>query len=143
MKAVDLKKRYTEDIKKWNWVKIKEGAMNNLQIRSDEDGVEGLDYLGSVLQMYPSGKIYAPWTTNQTTFDVVKDQTFKECLDAVAEKHGLYITAGEGSSDDVFAGLWFDWGELETKLNDEPESISFFDSENEEKAIKLLTEHKG
>tara|TARA_Y100001963_G_scaffold151830_1_gene235439 strand:+ start:112 stop:666 length:555 start_codon:yes stop_codon:yes gene_type:complete len=38
-------------------------------------------YQGSQLLVYPSGKIYTAWTTNQTWRDVVKDLYFEEMLE--------------------------------------------------------------
>ena len=135
-KQVDLKQRYTDEIKSWNWENIKHRAMNNLVIREEEDGVEGFDYLGSVLQMYPSGKFYMPWTTNQTNFDVIKDQLYRECLEQIAEEHGLYVTGDDDLG--VLAGVWFDWTELGDLL--EHNKVSFFDNESEEKAKAIMKE---
>ena len=61
-------------------------------------------YLGSVLNYSPSGKYYAPWTSNQTAQDVVDDGYFWEGLTERldADLPGYWIEQGEGDPLDLF-----------------------------------------
>jgi len=54
-------------------------------------------YVGSELHFAPSGKIYAPWTTNQTEFDVLADEIFWELLEDECQQNGtnLHIDSGD------------------------------------------------
>ena len=78
----------------------------------DGDGHEGSAYLGSVMSIYPSGKYYMPWTTNQTADDVERDSRFGEALEAVASKFGGYIASGEGDPTDLYFMRYFTNDEL-------------------------------
>ncbi len=68
----------------------------------DDDGHVGSCYLGSVMSIYPSGKFYMPWTTNQTAKDVERDSAFGEALDAVASANGGWVESGEGDPTDLY-----------------------------------------
>ena len=68
----------------------------------DEDGHVGSSYLGSVMQLTPSGKFYMPWTTNQTADDVERDSRWFDALEQVATKHGGWIESGEGDPTDLY-----------------------------------------
>jgi len=61
-------------------------------------------YLGSVLGYSPSGKYYAPWTSNQTAQDVADDGYFWEGLTEKIEADlpGYWIEQGEGDPLDLF-----------------------------------------
>jgi hypothetical protein len=48
-------------------------------------------YLGDIIDLQPSHKIYAFWTTNQTKRDVERDQAFWGRMERFAEKNGYYI----------------------------------------------------
>lgn len=104
MKRIDLRKQYTEEIEAWDWQGIKNDALKNLYFEEYEpEQLTGSCYLGSCLHLYPSGKFYMPWTSNQTFRDVVKDSLFVEILESIAEKHDLWIGSGEGNFCDVMA----------------------------------------
>ena len=56
---MDLKEKYTEEIRKWEWDKIKAECREN--VHENEDGEkEGSCYIGSVMSLHPSGKYYNP-----------------------------------------------------------------------------------
>ena len=93
-----LKQRYIDDIESWRWDKIRRDS--ELQRLDGCDEPVWVEYLGSVLNLYPFGKIYAPWTTNQTMRDVIRDNAFQEALEHVADSQGAFITYDSG---DVFA----------------------------------------
>lgn len=94
-----LVERYSAEIGSWNWDRMRASA--ELTPREYGRGEYELrEYIGGVLNLYPSGKIYAPWTTNQTARDVIRDEAFREALESVALDHGANI---DFCDDDVFA----------------------------------------
>lgn len=99
-----LKQRYLNEIKAWNWDKLKEEASKYKH--KDFDGDTRAEcFLGTVFSLMPSGKYYMPWTTNQTIKDEIRDSAYMEALEEVAEENGMYITGGEGDPCDLFAGM--------------------------------------
>ncbi len=126
-----LTKNYISEIESWNWDKILKEAKSNA-VLSDDDQIEGLCWLGTVFGIYPSGKFYMPWTTNQTRSDVIKDECFHEALEEVAGRYGLFITSGEGDACDIFAGLGLEYDEVITWVN----------SDDEERAKELFEEYE-
>jgi hypothetical protein len=74
----------------YNWDRI----LNNLDIIEGEFAGEKFlgTYLGDLLHLNPSGKLYAFWTTNQTKRDVELDQAFWQRMERFAEKKGFGIT---------------------------------------------------
>jgi hypothetical protein len=93
-----LRQHYIDDIESWRWDKLRRDAQ--LQRLDGCEEPQWVNYIGGVLNLYPSGKIYAPWTTNQTMRDVIRDDAFQEALDYVAESQGAWINHDSG---DVFA----------------------------------------
>ncbi len=57
-------------------------------------------YLGSVLSLVPSGKIYMFWCTNQTRRDVLKDTAYFAALEKVFADQNMWIETIDG---DIFA----------------------------------------
>lgn len=56
-------------------------------ITKEEDQFLGLYWIGTIQSLTPSGKIYAPWTTNQTDADVEADTEFWEALEKSLPKN--------------------------------------------------------
>jgi hypothetical protein len=94
-----LVKHYTQRLlEEWKWQAIVLDA--NCNVERDEFGERvGRSWLGTVLGLYPSGKIYTFWTTNQTSSDIRRDSAFQDALEAVAESYGGCI---EHDDDSVF-----------------------------------------
>jgi CubicO group peptidase (beta-lactamase class C family) len=69
---------------------------------TDEGEFEVTHYLGSVMSIYPSGKFYMHWTTNQTNDDVRRDQAFQAAIEKIEKKFNIYFDNGEGDPTDVF-----------------------------------------
>lgn len=92
---------YKDDIGTWDWRAIVADARANAEPDADTDGLVGACYLGSCLSLHPSGKIYAAWTSNQTDFDVLRDDAFRQALDDVASEYGGYIGGNEGDGDSI------------------------------------------
>jgi len=113
--------RYKEEIESWNWQGIKKDAMTNCFYDSynNDNCIVASTFLGTVFALYPSGKYYMPWTTNQTAKDVIKDEQFSQALEEVAESNDMYITCGEGDPCDIMAQfvIHFDeYKELEDQI---------------------------
>jgi len=90
-----LIKHYTNEIIGWDWAKIKDNALTNCRVSEDEETVYGQSWLGTPFGIYPSGKVYAFWTSNQTRSDVTKDQCFVEALEKVAQDNDMFIDYSE------------------------------------------------
>lgn len=107
---------YKAQIMGWKWPKIvkdtRKDALEHVVygIRDEVEHTDGCDgeghvgssYLGSVMSLYPSGKFWMPWTTNQTNDDMDRDSRFGEALDEVASKHLGWIESGEGDPTDIY-----------------------------------------
>ena len=88
---------YKSQIMSWDWGKI----VADCKKEESYDGAKW-EYLGSCLNIAPSGKYYMPWTSNQTAEDERKDSAWYQALDEVAAKHGGFISSGEGDATDLF-----------------------------------------
>ena len=61
-------------------------------------------YLGSVLNLAPSGKYYTPFAcSNVTEEEAEKDELFFEQLEAELESIGCFLESSEGDPCDLFA----------------------------------------
>lgn len=90
-----LVNHYKAQILSWDWEKIKDNALTNCRADDDNNVVYGQAWLGTALGLYPSGKIYTFWTTNQKRSDIIKDECFREALEAIAEVNGMFIDYSE------------------------------------------------
>ena len=96
-----------EVIHEFDFKKIKEDLVNDPEEYQDEEGYYYKSkYLGSVMDISPSGKYYTPLASNVTEEDVIIDQIFWEKLEEDAEKEDIIIIHGEGDPTDVFA-VWY------------------------------------
>lgn len=91
----------------WNWDLMVFNPNDcedaNLEGFGEDDHTKTTSYyLGSVLFMHPSHAYYTCWTTDQSEKDVAMDTNYMEALDHVANKHGGYITSGEGDLLDTY-----------------------------------------
>jgi len=92
---------------RWLFKAIKEAVSREEWAPADEV-LEGADkhdearcvYLGGWLANSPSGKIYAPWSTNVTEREARKDERWVEYLEAGLAKRGLFLDQRDG---DLFA----------------------------------------
>jgi hypothetical protein len=110
---------YKSRILRWDWAAIvrtaeveaiehiASGGESICRDGCDDDGHVGSYYLGSVMSIYPSGKFYMPWTTNQTADDVDRDSRFGEALDGVASAFGGWIESGDGDPTDLYFMRYF------------------------------------
>jgi hypothetical protein len=65
-------------------------------------------YIGSVCGIFPSGKFYMPWTSNQSHRDVYRDEIFREVLEEMLDDEDCSLENGEGSADDLFICKYYD-----------------------------------
>ena len=83
-----LQKRYEEEIENWfNWETFKPSEI----VEDDYGDCSRQQWLGSQTALYPSGKVYAFWTTNQTGRDIIRDSAWQQAIDEVAARHGMFI----------------------------------------------------
>lgn len=121
---------YTQILHTWNWEDISK-AMNEIADEyrklnlAPEDGfnkrVNGISlwagipanwdddnyfavmlYIGSSLNIIPSGKFYMPWSTNVTEKEAEKDTAFMNAFEKVAAKFNMYQQSGEGDPLDWY-----------------------------------------
>lgn len=95
-----LAKRYREEVEAWNWAAAEVGAkaVDPVELDGSDDYFHVI-YIGNRTTTFPSGKLYAPWTTNQSDWDMFRDEVYGEVLEEVAGKHGasvLYGAFGDG-----------------------------------------------
>ncbi|MDD5059461.1 MAG: hypothetical protein WC516_09970 [Patescibacteria group bacterium] len=102
-----FREKYEEQIKEG--IKGIAEKINQEEIVRDENG-EGYvrrNYLGSVFSIFPSGKFYMPWTSNQTHRDVFKDEIFREVLESALEYEDMSLENGDGDPCDLFAVKYY------------------------------------
>ncbi len=132
-----LTAHYKNEIEFWNWEGIKKDALANCYYDASEfsDFITASTYLGSILHIFPSGKYYMPWTTNQTRSDCIRDECFSDALNAVALEHGLYITGSEGDGCDLLAQCLIDFADYD-KMKDQIRFITGDHFDNFEQAYE-------
>ena len=88
-----LEEKYKKEIlERFNWENIKE-EMNEH---------EGKVFIGSVFSMFPSGKFYMPWTTNQSAKGVLKDEVFSDVLDEILSEKDMWWENSEADPCNIF-----------------------------------------
>jgi len=101
-----LENRYRDEIAAEDWPALIREAEENLQW--DEAGdIVGRVLLGSITSLFPSGKIWTMWTTNQTVQDMIRDQAYRSALESVVDDHGMFLDEFSG---DLFASIMLDDG---------------------------------
>jgi len=102
-----LETRYREEIASADWPALIREAEQNPQWDEFGDAIVGQVLLGSITSLFPSGKIWTFWTSNQTVRDVVRDQAYRDALESVVNDHGMFISEFSG---DLFACIMLDDG---------------------------------
>jgi hypothetical protein len=102
-----LKTHYIEEIRGWDWERIKSLFDKNsnhpdcYEIQEDDKYV--YLYVGGVCSMVPSGKYYTFWTTNQTRRDETHDAAWWEALEQCCEEFDCFPSQPDGcGGDDIF-----------------------------------------
>jgi len=90
MKRVDLKQRYKKEIEEEMDYIFSTETTRYIFIDCDGELIESR-YYGDQLSKFPSGKIWAFWTSNQTKADMIKDELYSEVLEDVASDMGYFI----------------------------------------------------
>ena len=82
----------------WNWCK------RELESQPVVGDVREL-YIGTLMNLTPSGKYYTPWAcSNVTEAEAAADEEWWERANAEAESFGLYIATSEDCPTDVIVG---------------------------------------
>jgi hypothetical protein len=91
-----LKERYAAEIKEGSiWAAIEADKFDSIQIDEGRNICRNWG-VGEAINIFPSGKIYMPWTTNQNMRDVIRDQAFNEALEEAAEAAGVCVDYYDG-----------------------------------------------
>lgn len=93
---------------------VTEGKFNDISLwaGNENDGPDGFSvrlYIGSVMNIYPSGKYYMPWSTNVTEAEAAKDEAFGNAFEKAAAKFNIYLQSGEGDPTDLFLVRYYEW----------------------------------
>lgn len=131
-KRINLRKKYEDEISGWGWdsIEVNENCVFDL----DSNRIIDRIYVGSQLCIYPSGKIYSAWTTNQRVRDVVCDALFDEVLHEIAEARGYWVEVTDG---DVFLGRI-----VEVDSWEEFDDLNWITSDDEKYAREYITENE-
>lgn len=108
-----LERKYIAEIREWDWKRIKADAIENLKDNLRDHGrrcagedTVGLDWLGTIFGITPSGKFYTPFAySNVTEQEARRDEAWHSALESVAEKHGMYV---HHEDDSIFVAVGMD-----------------------------------
>lgn len=107
--------------REFRWDKIVHEASNESERNEWGDRI-GRVWLGTVLGLFPSGKIYTCWTAGLASSDIRRDEAYNDALEAVALQHNGGILFDD---DSVFFGMsCFD---EPSTAEDEMEDAEYFD----------------
>lgn len=77
-------------------------------------------FLGTVLNIYPSGKYWTVWALdNVSAKEQLHDEAYGEAMEEVFERHGMCLESGEGDPCDLFA-VW-DFEDIEEEEEEDEE----------------------
>lgn len=102
----NLGARYTQELREqFNWEAIVKTAKSS-EPQGGEGEEYGIDFLGTVFALTPSGKFYTPWASgNITPVEANVDACWNAALEKVAEEHGGWVGSGEGDPCDIMFGI--------------------------------------
>lgn len=122
-----IQEQYKQEIENWNWNFIRIEAREYPQESFYDEEEYFSCYLGSILNIYPSGKYYLPFACSNLdrcehcrgkgyfgkircikcngygSSEAFLDELFAEALEEVSSDHGFWIESGDGCSTDLFA----------------------------------------
>ena len=96
-----LYNQYKEEIESWDWVGLKTDALTNCYFNQCNEEVMTSTFIGTVMSLFPSGKYYMPWCTNQTIKDKIRDSAFQKALEDVADEYDCYVTHSDSDPCDM------------------------------------------
>jgi hypothetical protein len=88
-------------------------TIEQLNKEIDAEEVEKIDYdtyqksiyIGTVMNLVPSGKFYTPWAcSNVTEEEAVRDEEWWERLNDLLAEHNMFTFSGEGDPCDIYIG---------------------------------------
>lgn len=98
---------YRKEIRAWDWAGILEEA--NANVHEEDDIRIGRSYLGTVMNLIPSGKYYTPWACSNVRMQEANlDEVFYEELEGIASEYDMFIESGDGDPCDLFAAIVVD-----------------------------------
>jgi hypothetical protein len=79
-------------------------------------------YLGTIMNMTPSGKVYTPWAnSNVSVKEAALDEVWREYMDRELERNNLSLEQGEGDYCDIFLVRYYDLPDRPEEWEDEDE----------------------
>lgn len=118
-----IEAHYTQQLTEdYDWDKVASECKSNLSWDRDSQYFQGLCFLGTLFTITPSGKVYAPWTSNQTNLDETLDSIWNDALDSVLDSHGFYRWDHEES---IFAAVNYDATDLPLDNPADPVCVGF------------------
>lgn len=87
----------------FDWQQLETDTLDNLDTIDYSGEKLGRVYLGSALDLNPSGKYWVVWAaSNVNDIETAKDIAFNQALDRIASKYGGWIESGEGDPLDQY-----------------------------------------
>ena len=72
---------------------------------SESGGEERSVFIGTVFQLYPSGKYYTSFAnSNVTENEAAEDEEWREEVEQELSEYGLFLFSGDGDPCDLFVG---------------------------------------
>jgi len=114
-----LKEKYHQRIMDmFDWENIEDDVedVKDVGFPMWENGSYKACYIGTVFNIFPSGKYYTPWwttnqtpkyytpswTTNETPKEVLKDRIFEEELEGILDDKDMWYESGVDDPTDIF-----------------------------------------
>ena len=61
-------------------------------------------YVGTIMANFPSGKVYAPWSSGVTEAEAEADESYLHRLEELLHRNGMYLTGHPGDGCDMLVG---------------------------------------
>lgn len=92
-----------EELIGWNIEDLKK-AIDEEDDVEVEDHIERHKFIGTVMSLTPSGKVYMPWSSNVSEEEAKRDEDFWDKLNEILSANGMFVFSGEGDPCDIFIG---------------------------------------
>lgn len=93
-----------EDLIGWETEDLKK-AINEEDDIEVEDHIERHKFMGTVMRLTPSGKVYMPWSSNVSDEEAKKDEDWWDKLNEILSANKMFVFSGEGDPCDIFIGM--------------------------------------
>lgn len=81
-------------------------SLNQEKWIQDGDTESRMIFIGTVFALMPSGKCYAPWSSNITDDEANQDEAWLQQAEEELATIGCWMSSGEGDPCDLFVGEW-------------------------------------